>query len=352
MPAWTRTYELPTARKVVGAGLHLAAISSTAIRRGSLYIGLLALAALGPAVVLLLLGIGRLTSDPAIAAMLASDEVLAVLEQPEIAELLFVIYSLGMVGLLLLLAISIDAQAIAIALLGGVASERPLRLWEAVVRARQVFSRLFGAGLLVGSASTVVAYVIAVPLLRPDDTNTGITFVASMIGTLAVTPFAFASTGIVLGDVGAIESLQRSVRLFRARPQIALVVVLFTLVTSAIQTFAVSAGLDVAVGVAEFLGLGLDQGGLGLVLPGILVLAFVVAFGSLTFTIAAIVAAPQVAAFLGLTFYSGGLDRARGDGATRPRGFRWVTLPMLATMVGLALIAILELPAIGAFAAP
>jgi hypothetical protein len=349
-PAWTRTYELPTARKVVGAGLTLAATSSGAIRRASLYIGLLALGAFGPAIVLLLLAVGRLLSDPGTAAILATDPVQVVFEQPEIVGTFLLIYFLAIVGIVLLVAISIDAQAIAIALLGGIASERPLRLWEAVVRARQTFWRLSVAGFVVGGASAVVSLVVMIPFLRPLDSNTGLTFAGSMIGTLIVTPFAYSATGIVLGDVGAVESLRRSVALFRARPQIALVVVLFTLVTSAIQSFALDAGLDVVIRVADFLNLGLDQGGLGLILPLVLVLAFVMAFGSLTFTIAAIVAAPQVAAFLGLTFYSGGLDRARAaDGAPRPRGFRWVSVPMGVTIVGVLLLAVLGVPSIIAF---
>ncbi|HUG30819.1 MAG TPA: hypothetical protein VMQ65_09950 [Candidatus Limnocylindria bacterium] len=347
-PAWAKAYELPTARKVVGAGLHLAATSSAAIRRASLYIGLLVLGAFGPTAVLMLVGIGRLLSDPATVEALAEDPVRVFQEHPEIVEPLLAIYFLVMVGILLLVTISIDAQAIAIAVLGGIASDRPLRLWEAVVRARQVFWRLAGAGFLVGLASAVVAFAVSIPLLRPLDTNTGITFIASMVGALVVTPFAFAATGIVLGDVGAIESLQRSMSLFRARPSIAFVVVLFTLVTSAIQSFALGAGLDVAVRVAEFLGLGLDGGGAAIVLPAVLILGLITAFGSLTFTVAAIVAAPQVAAFLGLTFYSAGLDRARSDGSARQRGFRWVTLPMVAFMAGLAIVALLQLPAIAA----
>ena len=48
--------------------------------------------------------------------------------------------------------------------------------------------------------------------------NTGVSFIASMIGALAVTPWAFAGAGIVLGDVGAVEALRRSVALYRARP--------------------------------------------------------------------------------------------------------------------------------------
>lgn len=347
-PAWAKAYELPTAGKVVGAGLHLAATSSAAIRRASLYIGLLVLGAFGPTAVLLLVAIGRLLGDPATAEALAVDPVSVLQGNPEIVQPLLAIYFLVMVGLLLLVTISIDAQGIAIAVLGGVASERPLRLWEAVVRARQSFWRLVGAGFMVGFASAVVGFVVSAPFLRPFDSNTGITFIASMIGALAVTPFAFAATGVVLGDVGAIESLQRSMALFRARPAIAFVVVLFTLVTSAIQSFALGAGLDVAIRFADVLGLGLGDGGVDLILPAVLILALITAFGSLTFTVAAIVAAPQVAGFLGLTFYSGGLDRARTEGDTRSRRFRWVTLPMLALMVALAVLAVLQLPAIDA----
>jgi hypothetical protein len=350
-PAWARAYELPTAGKVVGAGLHLAATSSVAIRRASLYIGLLALGAFGPTAVLVLIGLGRLLSDPATAEALIVDPVRVLQQRPELVEPLLVIYLLVMTGLLLITTISIDAQGIAIALLGGIASERPLRLWEAVTRARQVFWRLAGAGFLVGIASSIVAFVIAIPFVRPLDTNTGVTFIASMIGSLVVTPFAFAATGVVLGDVGAVESLRRSMALFRARPWIAFVVVLFTLVTAAIQSFALGAGLDVAARVAELLGLGIESGGAALVLPAILTLAFITAFGSLTFTVAAIVAAPQVAAFLGLTYYSGGLDRARSDSAAPPARFRWVTVPMLAFMVGLAILAALQLPTINAIGA-
>ncbi len=333
---------------MVGAGLQLAATSSAAIRGASIYIGLLALAAFGPAAVLVVVGIGRLLRDEATVEALATDPVLFINQHPEIVEPLLAIYVVVMVGLLLLVTISIDAQAIAIALLGGRASDRPLRLAEAVMRARQVFWRLVGAGFLVGIASSIVSFAVSAPFVRPFDSNFGITFIASMVGALVVTPFAFAAAGVVLGDVGAIESLRRSMALFRARPSVAFAVVLFTLVTSAIQSFALGAGLDVAGRVADFLGLGLDGEGAGLILPAVLILALTMAFGSLTFTVAAIVAAPQVAAFLGLTFYSGGLDRARTEGGTQPRGFRWVTLPMLVVMAALTAFAALQLPGIAA----
>ena len=348
-PAWDRTYELPNARKVVSAGLQLAVASSRQIRDASIYIGLLSLAALGPVAVLVLVGIARLLSVPGTIDALLADPTQLMLEQPDLVGPLALMYILALVGLLLLLTISIDAQSMAIALLGGVAAERPLRLWETVLRARQTFWRIAGAGGLVGLVSVIVTLVLSAPFLRPFDSNTGVTFITSMIGTLVVTPFAFAAAGIVLGNVGVTESLRRSVRLFRARPRIALVVTLFTLVTAAIQTFALGAGLDVAIRVGELLQLEVDQGGVALILPSILVLAFIVAFGSLTFTIAAIVAAPQVAAFLGLTYYSAGLDLARTEGPTKPPGIRWVTRKMLGSVAALGLLSAFGVSSLASF---
>lgn len=345
-PAWSRAYELPSARKVVGAGLQLAVEASGPIRQASIYIGLLALGALGPGVIILLLAIGRLLGDPGLAERLVNDPTQLFIEHPEVVEPLLTVYVLVMVGFLLLLAISIDAQAIAITILGGQASERPVRIWEAITRARQVFWRLFGAGFLVGLATLVVSAAVTLPFIRSLDSNAGLSFIGSMIGALAVTPFAFAGAGIVLGDVGATEALRRSMTLFRARPRIAFVVTLFTLATSAIQTFALEAGADAAIRVGEVTHLGLDQGAVALVLTVVIVLAFIVAFGSLTFTIAAIVAAPQVAGFLGLTYYSGGLERARTPDGARPGRFRWVSVPMLVTMVGLLALAGLALPGV------
>jgi len=349
-PRWTRTYELPSARKVVYAGLQLAAGSSVTIRRASIYIGLLSLGAFGPAAILVLIGLARLLGDPVTAPTLTGDNPFLIFsEQPELAGPLALIYVVAIVGFVLIVAISIDAKAIAIAMLGGAAADGPMTLAEAIVRARQTFWRLLGSGLLVGIVSGVISIALAWPFLRPFDSNQGLTFITSMIGTLVVAPFAFASTGIVLGDAGAIETLRRSYRLFRAAPRIALVVTLFTLVSAAIQTFAFSGGADLASRIATFFQIG--EGGTALILPGILVLALIVAFGSLTFTIAAIVAAPQVTAFLGLTFYSAGLDKARlgpSVGARRPR---WVSIPMSVVMVGLAAVVVAAIPTIASFRA-
>ncbi len=114
-------------------------------------------------------------------------------------------------------------------------------------------------------------------------------------------------------------------------------VALFTLVTAAIQLFALSAGIDVIARVDALFHVGSD-GGLGSLVATIFgLLALVMAFGSLTFTVGAIVAAPQVAAFLGLTYYSAGLDRARDLPESAPT-FRWVTRPMVILIVIVAIV--------------
>jgi hypothetical protein len=341
------SYELPGARRVVGAGIAMAIAAASDIRRASIYIGLLALGALGPAVVYTVAVIDRFDLDlTAMLDELTTGEGSYLFHHPELIGPLLFLEGLVVLGVLLLFTISIDAQAIGVALLGGHAGARPLRLPEAITRARQVFWRLAGGGFLVGTYSTVIQIVLGLVLGSGDGSNPALDFLVAILATLATVPFAYLATGIVLGDVGPIEALRRSNRLFRARPSVAVVVVLFTLATSAIETFALGAGLDLVARFGELLGLDATAGGVALILPLVLSLAAVTAFGSLLFTIAALVAAPQVAAFLGLTFYAGGLERARTNDE-RPAGFRWVTRSMDAALVGLialALIGVVTLP--------
>jgi hypothetical protein len=319
-------FELPSARQVVSAGLQLAVTAAKPIRRASIYIGVLSLAAFGPVAVVSLVALARLVGDPAVLDALLTDPTGLFIERPELAGPLRTLTLMAPIAALLLVAISIDAQAIAIGLLAGIAAGRPLTLAEAVTRARQSFWRLFRAGLIIGLVSILTAFVVTLPF-GGTSANSGITFIGSMIGALVVTPWAYAGSGIVLGDVGARESLRRSVRLFRVRRSLALVVTLFTLLATAIQTFAIDVAFELMFRVGDVLGIGLDQGPTSLILPVLFTLALVVAFGSLIFTVGAIVASPQVVAFLGLTFYSDGLERARSRGEARSGLFHWVSVP-------------------------
>ena len=351
-PGAAAPYEIPSARKVVSSGLALSLASTADLRRGSIYIGLLVLGAFGPALVAFLMTLGRLGegAGDALGMLLFAPEEMAI-TQPELGGVLLVLMLVAIGGLALFGAISVDAQSMAIAILGGRASGSPLRLWESIRRARQVFWRIAGAGFLVGVISLIFQGVLLEALSAFSRSDTTLSLVTAIVATVLLAPFAYVSTGIVLGDVGAIETLSRSWRLFRARPALALVVVLFTLVTEAIQLFALGAGLDLVVRAGELLQVSLTESALAFLVAVALILAAIVAFGSLSFTVAAIVSAPQVTGFLGLTFFSGGLDRARGETQKPPPGFRWITRPMLALMVVMALVVGLEIPAINAIPA-
>ncbi|HEV2007042.1 MAG TPA: hypothetical protein VGQ85_10545 [Candidatus Limnocylindrales bacterium] len=325
-----RTYELPGPRRVVTDGLQLAAAGSAELRWASLYIGLLSLGLLGPALIygLAVLVHFRVTDVQSLDGLFRNRSMLA-------AFLGFEALAGG--AILGWLAVTIDGRLIAISLLAARAGDQAFTLGEATIRARQAFWRVVAASTLIGIVSLVVQLGILLLLGDINGSNQGATLIATFIATLVVAPFGYVATGIVLGDVGATEAIRRSVRLARARPSIAVVVALFTFVASALQTFALSAGLEVVVRVGQFLHLGIDAGWLALALMVIGILAFVVALGSLAFTISAIVVAPQVAAFLGLTFYSGGLDRARHPEPGATPKFRWITLPMAVLMAVLAL---------------
>jgi hypothetical protein len=324
-PPVLRAYELPTARSVVTYGLQLAYRSSADLRRASLYIGLLTVALLGPPLVFALEFLARyqfadleaftkLMRDPAAAA-------------PFLALLLAVYLAIfGWV------AVAIDGQLIAVALLAGRAAEKGLTLREATTRARQVFWRMVRGSFLVGLVSSLIQVVVSAVLVAMVGRTDTSGIVVTVVAVILVAPLGYLATGVVIGDVGAIEALKRSVRLARARPPIALVVALFTLVTAGVQTFAIAAGLDLFLRVGAFLHVGASSGVGPLVLTLLGLLAFVMAFGSLNFTIAAIVAAPQVAAFLGLTYYAGGLDRTREIVVGAPR-FRWVTRSMVVVII-------------------
>jgi hypothetical protein len=71
-------------------------------------------------------------------------------------------------------------------------------------------------------------------------------------------------------------------------------------------------------------------------------LALSAAFGSLLLTVTAIVVAPQVIAFLGLTHYSGGIDRARDESVLRPP-VRYLTVPMA---IGIVVVVLTSIAAI------
>lgn len=331
-PRWTRTYELPTARRVVSAGLQLAVGSRDEIRRASIYIGLLMLLALVPLLapfVLSLTGSG-LDAEQLVGLMFSNPAYLSLID-PRLGTLALILDAGLLVSVVLVFAVTIDAQGMAISVLAGHATDNRLPIWQALVRARQVFWRLVGASLLVGIAGALIGFVVGQVLAANVRSPEATQLIAQIVATLLLAPFVYVTTGIVIGDVGVFAAIRRSMRLFRARPRTGLVVVLFPLVTSAIQVFALLAGVDLVARLAEALKFDALTGGAAVAVAIVLVVIAVVAFGSLLLTIAAIVAAPQVAAFLGLTLYAGGIARVAAE-TPRPSNVRWVTRKMLASV--------------------
>lgn len=349
-------FELPTAREVVGRGLQLASDSSRDLRRASLYIGLVLAAVAGPFAVLVLVDLPRLTTisfdgsrrpTPAEAATLLS--------------LIGPLYGAGAMAVLGFLTVTIDGLLMAIAILGGRAAHRPMALREALARARQVFWRYGAAAFVVGTISTIVTLVmlVATGSFNPGGASLGASLLASFVATIVVAPFGYIASAIVIGDVTAGSALRRSITLVRARPRLAVAVAAFAFAAGALQTFGIGVAGDLATELGRLVNTQIDLTGPNVLLLLPLVLAALVALGSLGVTVAAVAAAPQVAAFLGLTHYSAGLDRARrpivppaaigaapSDGASlgpllpTPRRIRWVTIPMIILIVLEALIAL------------
>ena len=129
-------------------------------------------------------------------------------------------------------------------------------------------------------------------------------------------PFVYVPAGVVLGEVGAWEAIERSVRLVRRRWRLAIVITLFGVFSQFIVGFGVSIGADVIARVLAGAGL-VDSVPIVLVVP--IAAALVFALGTLTFLVEAIAAAPAVHAFAALTHYTHGLEhRAQAPGRGPP----------------------------------
>jgi hypothetical protein len=238
-----------------------------------------------------------------------------------------------------------------------------MTLVQSLRRSRQVFWRVLLASAVLGvvgfafglAAGPAIGSVVG----SGPDANA---VVSTAVGIVFGIPFAYLTAGIVIGDVGPFETYRRSVRLARARPRLALVIAAFATAVSVVQTFATGAGGDILLRVSEVLHLGFESGLLAALVSVGLILAAVIALGSLTFTISAVAAAPQVVAFIGLTHHSAGLDEARAatvtalepavvspaeppaggwnQSAPAPRPTRLVTIPMVGLAILEALVAL------------
>ena len=296
-------------RQLVGQAFDLLTRSDSGLRSASFYIGLLLLVTVAP--VVMLVGVGASLAEPLFEPFLDSS-----LNAPIVVT--------TCIAFLGYMTASTEARTLAVAVIGGRAEHRPLRLRESIAIARHRFWRVLGANLLVGLVTGFLANLVQVLFIFFMGNRAEINFgVSLVVGTLASAPFAYVVAGIVLGEVGVFEAVQRSFRLARTRTRLALVIALFGILSQFIVLFGVSIGGDVVIRVVDGAGIA-ESFPPALVIP--LVAALVFAFGTLLFLVESITAAPAVFAFEALTHYTHGLETGRkepvaGDGLWSP----WMT---------------------------
>jgi hypothetical protein len=320
---------MPGAWATLSGGLDLSLAANRQLRGASVYIGLLTLAVAGPFVIIILaFGAAQGGFDWLGDAMVGIQPDLVPVDG-SVATYLFVSGFVAFIGFFV---ISIESQIIAVAILGGRALGRPLTLREALHRSRQVFWRVVGASILVGFLLIVPNLILSAVLTSTfSQASEATTVIATGIGALLAAPFAYIVSGIVLGDVGAGESVRRSTRLARARWRLAIAVSSVGAIVAYIQLFASGAGVDILSRFGGALHLGFDSTA-GTIALSLVVLTGVLAIGSLTFTLTALRDSPQIVAFVGMTGYGAGLDRSRqGEGARLP--VRWISIPMAIAIV-------------------
>lgn len=319
----------PRVGETVGGSFDLALAASARVRRASIYIGILTLALAGPAAILFLALIRDVGSDDL--ARLFTGEMTLRSSDPTATSLLGLAIVLGGIGVTLAF---IEGQIMATAIVGGAATGRRIGLRRSLRLSRRVFWSVCIGGFLVGIVDRVVSVATMTVVGRSTGDSELATIVTVAAAGLATLPFGFYQAGIILGGVGAWESVRRSVRIARARWRLALLVALAGIVLGYIELFALGAGLDLVFRVAGAAGLGIDKSVPIATLTVVLILFCIVAVGSLIVTIAALVAAPQVFVFVKMTGYSAGLDRAmEAAGDAPPSRPRLITWPMLAVIV-------------------
>ncbi len=327
---------VPT-RRLLATSFDLLLRSNDAMRRASFYAGAITLGTVGPLVLAALILEREGVIDESAAFSPADAGAAAVL---------LVLVCIAFAGLLVAI---IEGRNIGVAVLGSRMVGRPVSTRQALARSRRIFWASVAVALLVGIivrlAQWVAEQVFGEVLLQAPEIGV---IVSTAVGAVVGAPFAYTLAGVVLGDVGPLEAMRRSLRVFGVRRAAAFLIVLFESIAVLLVLLGLDAGLGLVLRVVETLGLGPDAGPLGLAVTVVGVVAIVFALGTLLFTVFALTAAPQVVMFLGLTHATYGLDRVRSGGrddpdAWRSRGRRgWFSagmiLAFIVAAVGLAIV--------------
>jgi len=295
---------------VISDGFGEALAASRLIRSASLYVGMLFVLLAGGGIVAELgvlswsesqhLGQGIPTSGAADAVSRAS--VLLIL------------------GVICCLLVVIDATAVGMTLLASRMAGHPLTLRSGIQRARQVFWRLVGANLVVGIAELVGSAIFRLATGARPNTVNGITFftVDPMVGAVISIPFVLTTAGIVIADDSIGAAIGRSVRLARRSLPIAVALAGFGFVFSFIGGFAIEEGSGILLRIADAIHLDVASGTGSFLVAAVVSLAILSAFGSILFTVGAVVSSAQATAFLRFGMPTGGLDRVTPPAPPRP----------------------------------
>jgi hypothetical protein len=297
---------IPSARDIVSGGLDLNVAASSDIRSAAVLIGLLTLATAGP-LVAIILAIGAQPGgfDWLILSLNGIRPQSAPID-PATGLPLVVAF---VVGIGSVTALSVDSQLLAVIVTASKATGRPFLIRRALEISRLRFWPLLRANFLIGLILTIPNVIVGQVVGTAGEVTTESQFVVrTVIGVLLSVPFAYVSAWIILGPVGARESVRRSWRLARLRLRLALLIAIVNTAFGTIAGFAIGSGLDILIRLVDFFGLGSVTGVGQVILLVAIVAAGIVAVGSLTMTISALTAGPQVVAFLGLTGITNGLD--------------------------------------------
>lgn len=314
----------PGAVEIVARGLDVNVQLSGVIRRLSIFIGLLVLAAIGPIAIVAIAHSGAVGGFDWIVDSFDRSQLTRV--PVTFGGLIFVLGAIS-AGVL-----SVDVQLMAIGTVGAWLTGRTLGLRSAVRLARAGFWRLVFASIGVGLIVFLPERVIVDPALRAaGDLRLLLT---TLFDLLISTPFAYVGSAVVLAGLGPLGAIRASWRMARRRWRLAFVIGIVNTAVSYLATFAIGAALDILVRIGEALGIDRGLGAAQVVELTVIVGLAIAALGSLTMTIAALSVAPQVIAWLGLGGPVDGLGRADIHPLDEPaRTTRLVSWPMTVALV-------------------
>lgn len=277
--------------EIVSRGIDLDVALSAEIRRLSIFVGGLFLAALGP--ISLAVIVESIRNG-------GFDWLFPSLDQIQAGSIDTIgLGPLGSLSLLLavasIVAISVDIQLMATALLGAHVGGMRLDLHQTVAWARHGFWRLVFASIAVGLMLIIPRQILAGFLAGRSPAASSL--VATIVDVLLSAPFAYVGAAVVLAGAGPSQAIRLSWRMARRRWRLALVVGIVNTAVSYLAGFAIGAGLDILGRIAIALGIDQQLGPLQTI-ELILIVGFaIVAIGSLTLTIATLSTAPQVIAW-------------------------------------------------------